>query len=92
MRAAGNPVLARIYEGLSGQMRRARYMALNTDAQWEQAVMEHEGIMTALEARDKQALSHMLRLHLRNKRAKVKVTLSSATSHPTEADKAAGTR
>jgi DNA-binding GntR family transcriptional regulator len=77
MRASGNPVLARIYEGLSGQMRRARYMSLNTDAQWEQAVMEHEGIMTSLEARDKQALGHMLRLHLRNKRAKVKLMLSS---------------
>jgi len=87
MRAAGNPVLARIYEGLSGQMRRARYMALNTDAQWEQAVMEHEGIMTALEARDKQALGHMLRLHLRNKRAKVKAMLASESLHPAETNK-----
>jgi DNA-binding GntR family transcriptional regulator len=81
MRASGNPVLARIYEGLSGQMRRARYMSLNTDTQWEQAVMEHEGIMTALEARDKQALGHMLRLHLRNKRAKVKAILTSEAPH-----------
>jgi signal transduction histidine kinase len=37
---AGNPVLLRIYGGLSGQMRRARFMALNNRKQWREAVRE----------------------------------------------------
>lgn len=77
MRASGNPVLIKIYEGLSGRMRRARYMALNTDSQWREAVKEHEAIMKALAARQKVDLARMLRLHLRNKREKVKNVLAA---------------
>lgn len=79
MRASANPVLIRMYEGLSGRMRRARYMALNTDAQWRDAVKEHEAIMGALAARQKGELARLLRAHLRSKRDKVKNVLAEQT-------------
>jgi len=79
MRASANPVLIRMYEGLSGRMRRARYMALNTDAQWREAVKEHESIMGALAARQKGELARLLRAHLRSKRDKVKNVLAEQT-------------
>lgn len=72
---AANPVLLRTYESLSGQMRRARYMALNTKAQWRQAVREHEEIIAALLARDGERLSTALHSHLRGKRDKVRQNL-----------------
>lgn len=76
MRASANPVLIKVYESLSGRMRRARYMSLNTDAQWREAVKEHEAIIKALAARDRQGLSRVLRLHLKNKCDKVKAVLT----------------
>lgn len=72
---AGNPVLLRTYESLSGQVRRARFMALNTKQQWRQAVREHEEIIAALSARDGERLSAALHTHLRGKREKVKQNL-----------------
>ena len=74
--AAQNPVLSRIYAGLDGQMRRARYMSLNTPAQWREAVREHEAIMNALKARDGALVARLLRGHLRAKLAKVKKLLA----------------
>jgi DNA-binding GntR family transcriptional regulator len=72
----GNPILVRIYEGLSGQMRRIRYMPRITEAQWRLAVREHAGIMKALEARSRAALGRVLRGHLRTKRERVKTLIA----------------
>ncbi len=80
--AAQNPVLSRIYAGLDGQMRRARYMALNTPAQWQEAVREHEVIMKALEARDGVRVAALLRRHLRAKLLKVKKLLAEQEAEP----------
>lgn len=77
IQASANPVLIRTYEGLSGRMRRARYMALNTEAQWRAAAAEHEAIMKALAARQGQELARLLRSHLRGKRDKVKKLLAA---------------
>ena len=68
---AGNPVLLKIYEGLSGQMRRARYMALNNKKEWRLAVAEHEMIIDALTNRDSERLSAALSAHLKSKREKI---------------------
>lgn len=76
VRASGNPILGRVYEGLSGQVRRIRYMPKITDAQWRVAADEHEAIMKALKARSRRALSRILREHLRNKRERVKALLA----------------
>ena len=80
--AAQNPVLSRIYAGLDGQMRRARYMALNTPAQWRDAVREHEVIMKALQARDGARVAALLRGHLHAKLLKVKALLAEQEAGP----------
>jgi DNA-binding GntR family transcriptional regulator len=76
VKAARNPSLSRIYEGLSGQTHRIRYMANNTDAEWEIAAREHEKIMETLKLRSAGALQGLLRAHLRHKRERVKTLLA----------------
>ncbi len=80
LRGAGNPVLLRVYAGLSGQMKRARFMALNNQQQWREAVREHEEIMAALAQRDGARLSAALHRHLRGKRDKVKQNLGAVAA------------
>lgn len=75
VKAAANPILTRVYEGLSGQIRRIRYLPKITDAQWTVATREHEAIVKALKARNKRTLGAILRAHLRNKRQRVKSLL-----------------
>ena len=72
MAAARNPTLARLYRGLAGRARRARYLANMSKPRWDQAVAEHEVILAALEKRDGAALGRVLKAHLRNKCETVK--------------------
>ncbi len=72
MAAARNPTLARLYRGLAGRVRRARYLANMSKPRWDQAVAEHEEILAALERRDGAALGQVLKAHLRNKCETVK--------------------
>lgn len=65
--AARNNVLTAQYRTLATQVRRARYVANMTAARWEQATAEHEDIIRALEARDGEGLSIILKKHLENK-------------------------
>ena len=67
MDAARNATLSRMYRGLAGRIRRARYVANMSQARWDQAVREHEAILAALEKRDGPALGRLLEEHLRNK-------------------------
>ncbi|UCH54353.1 MAG: GntR family transcriptional regulator [Pseudomonadota bacterium] len=73
--AAGNPVLANVYRGLSARIRRARYMANLSRPRWDQAVAEHEEILRALKAREGARLGRLLRDHLRHKRDVAKAVL-----------------
>ncbi len=75
--ACGNPVLERVYEGLSGQVRRIRYMPQITEDQWRIAVEQHGAIMASLKARNGKALGRVLRDHLRTKRERVKTLLAT---------------
>ena len=72
MAAARNPTLARLYRGLAGRVRRARYLANMSKPRWDQAVAEHEAILSALEKRDGAALGRVLKAHLQNKCETVK--------------------
>ena len=72
----GNPILGRVYAGLSGQVRRIRYMPQITEAQWRIAAQEHRAILAALKARNARALARVLRDHLRTKRERVKSLLA----------------
>jgi len=74
--AAHNPALTRIYEGLSGQTRRIRFMANSSDVEWSVAAEEHEKIMEALKSRRTEAVPLLLRTHLRHKRERVKILLA----------------
>lgn len=67
VQASGNAVLAQVYAALSGRIRRARYAANLNAARWDEAVGEHEAILTALAARDGARLADLLRSHLANK-------------------------
>lgn len=71
LRGSGNPVLERTYRGLSGQVRRARYMSLNTEEEWASAVREHERIVDALVKRDVAKASRALSAHIEAKKKKV---------------------
>ncbi len=77
MAAARNPTLARLYRGLAGRVRRARYLANMSKPRWDQAVAEHEAILAALERRDGAELGLVLKMHLQNKCDTVKESFLS---------------
>lgn len=72
LRAAQNPTLEAQYRALAGRIRLARFRANMTDSRWDQAMREHEEMLSALEARDGRKLSEVLSRHLENKRETVK--------------------
>jgi DNA-binding GntR family transcriptional regulator len=69
--AAANPVLSALYESVTARIRRARYVTPMTPPRWALALQEHEAILNALQRRDGVGLAHILRAHLRHKRAEV---------------------
>lgn len=75
--AAHNPPLTKIYNGLSGQTRRIRFMANCSEVEWSVAAQDHEKIIDALRSRCADAVQAILRVHLRHKRERVKVLLTS---------------
>jgi len=79
LKAAGNRTLATVFRGLSGRIRRARYMANISQARWNQAMGEHEQILDSLIARDGPRLGMLLKDHLTNKCAAVKDAICSAS-------------
>jgi DNA-binding GntR family transcriptional regulator len=81
--AAGNPVLASTYRSLSGRIRRARYMANQSQQRWDEAVHEHETILAALSARDGSAVSGLLRQHLHNKHAALRSAVPQVVARKT---------
>ena len=69
MSASRNATLNHIYTGLSGRVQRSRYSAHQTPEQWAAAVAEHERMIALLRARDCEALSSLMRRHIRSKKA-----------------------
>lgn len=76
--AAGNSELSAIYQSLSARVRRARYLANMTEERWAQAVKEHEHILKALENRQGQELSRILKQHLASKFETVRQWLTTS--------------
>ena len=76
MDAARNPTLAQMQRGLSGRIRRARYMANMSPTRWSHAVEEYEAIVEALAARKGKRLAKILKAHLTNKLETVRKALS----------------
>lgn len=65
--AARNPTLDLMQRGLSGRVRRARYLANVTQDRWDQAMAEHDEILEALEARDAERMAVLMKQHLEHK-------------------------
>ncbi|MEL6767915.1 MAG: GntR family transcriptional regulator [Pseudomonadota bacterium] len=74
--AAGNPTLSRTALSLGFRLRRARYQANLTETRWAAAMAEHEAFTAALRARDAGLLARLLREHLENKLAAVRLALA----------------
>ncbi|HEY5791154.1 MAG TPA: GntR family transcriptional regulator [Gammaproteobacteria bacterium] len=74
--AAGNPALQATHRSLAGRIARARYMANLSQPRWDQAVAEHEEILLALRARDRNRLPKLLRDHVMTKFASVKAAFA----------------
>ena len=68
MLASRNAKLRTLYIGLTGRIQRSRYTAHQTDAQWAQAVDEHERMIPLLRARDGEGLAALMRTHIRSKK------------------------
>ena len=80
--AAGNQTLTNTYLSLAVRVRRARYLANMSQQRWQAAVDEHELILSALEARDANKLSAILKQHLENKFATVRQWVLSQQNKP----------
>lgn len=61
---AKNATLAGMHTALMTKLRRARYMALMSNARWDEAVREHRAILAALEARDAGDAGRLMGAHV----------------------------
>ena len=68
MLASRNTKLRSLYLGLTGRIQRSRYSAHQTEAQWAQAVEEHERMIPLLRARQGEELAGLMRRHIRSKK------------------------
>jgi DNA-binding GntR family transcriptional regulator len=85
MQAAGNPTLGAIYASLTARIRMARYRANLSAGRWNDAVAEHEEILTALAERDGARLAGILRKHLENTCETVKEVIRADDAAATSA-------
>jgi DNA-binding GntR family transcriptional regulator len=79
LEASRNETLKSVYRALAGRLLTARYVANMSDDRWQEAVEEHELMLSALQARDGPELAAILKRHLANKLWTVKAWL---TGHP----------
>lgn len=80
LEAAGNKTLKTMYQSLSLRIRSARYQANMSPERWQQAVDEHEEILVSLDNRDGKALAEILKRHLENKSATVRLWMENKTT------------
>jgi DNA-binding GntR family transcriptional regulator len=80
--AARNRMLAETKAGVELRLQRARRRASLEDTRWREAVEEHAAIVAALEARDPERLSALLRRHIENKRAALRRMMRDGADKP----------
>jgi DNA-binding GntR family transcriptional regulator len=61
---AGNPQLLRTHADLMTRARRPRFIAITSDARWEESVKEHLLVMSAMELRDARFAGEILFRHV----------------------------
>ncbi len=82
MDATGNATLSGLYASLAGRIRMARYRANFSQTRWDQAMAEHEEILSALSERDSARLTAILRMHLENTCETVKAVIGANEQEP----------
>jgi DNA-binding GntR family transcriptional regulator len=78
LHAAENVTLRGMHRQLSGQVRRARFLSLNTETEWDEALREHRLIMSALRKRDGAGAVEAVARHLHTNKRKVLSQLGNA--------------
>jgi DNA-binding GntR family transcriptional regulator len=78
--AARNATLQSLYASLSGRIQRARYSAHKTPEQWAKAVDDHVAMIALLKAGDAEALSRLMRDHVRSKKPVIAAAYGAATA------------
>jgi DNA-binding GntR family transcriptional regulator len=69
--AAANATLREMHRQLSGQVRRARFVSLESASEWDEALREHRLILTALRNRNGAAAVEAISRHLHSNKRKV---------------------
>ena len=72
---AGNMDLAATHARLNLRARRGRYVAIIDEARWDEAMGEHEALMTAFRRRDPEAAAAIWHLHLQHTGAAIAAAL-----------------
>lgn len=80
--AARNATLRNLYASLSGRIQRARYSAHKTPEQWARAVEDHARMIALLKAGDAEALSRLMRDHVRSKKPVIAAAYGTAQAPP----------
>ena len=78
VKEAENPILVESHRRVMVRARRGRFMAIIDADRWQQAVDEHEILMTALRARDARRAGAIWRTHLRHSGDAVATVLRGA--------------
>ena len=86
--AAKNPVLTLTYQQVNARLQALRFRSNQNGDKWTAAVKEHEQMISALTARDAEAMRAVLMSHLINKRDVVIEQLRAATIHSKVSNKA----
>ena len=85
--AARNSQLTQTYATLNLRIQNLRFRSNFDDDKWSKAAREHEAMVAALEARDSERLSSILRNHLRQKGDAVLDTMRATRAHGSEPER-----
>ena len=70
LEAAGNDTLRAQHRQLSGQVRRARFLSLASESEWDEALREHGRIFAALARRNGKAAVEAVAQHLETRKSR----------------------
>lgn len=78
--SSGNAALVQAWRSLNAQVQRIRFMANLSQRRWDQAIAEHEALLSAFEAGEGPRLAALLREHLEHTGARVLDSVLAAAS------------
>ncbi len=84
VRASNNLALVEIHTQLNARVYRVRYRSNLRNTEWQTAIDEHWSILKALEARDGQRLSQVMRAHLGSTWTKISAINTNDSAPPSD--------